>query len=152
MVGVNQGCDDMKDKIRILVIEGEALSTVVMPRLLILDGIFRRAAAFGRKPCKFSPVLGFASAPSNFQSVPNTSRLSAGCHSVWKLLPGTTPSPCGGNAAKHHRNCGVFLVSDPCACEHKHGIGPNPFLDNRLSKTASFLLALKQESIRNVMG
>jgi len=40
MVGVNQGCDDMKDKIRILVIEGEALSTVVMPRLLILDGFF----------------------------------------------------------------------------------------------------------------
>ena len=125
----------------------KAFCAVVIPRRLVLDGIFQRAAAFGRKLCRFSPVLGFASAPLNFPFVPNTLRLSAECRSVWKLPLGTTPFPCVKNGAKLHRNCGVFLVSGPCAGEHKRGIGPNSRFDNWLSKLASIFTCLGNKEV-----
>lgn len=63
-------------------------------------------------------------------------------HFAWQLRLETIFSPAAENAAKRHKSCDEFLVSDPCAGEHKHGGWPIVSFDDTPSKKNTFELAI----------
>lgn len=112
----------------------------------VVSDSFRRATAFGRKPCISWPALEFAPDQPDSRYAPNTSEWCGESRFVWQLPPATTPFPGAESATTHHRSCGELLVFDPFTDEHTHGEWPTVVFDNTPSILQMFFTCHRDEN------